>query len=380
MEVSRGLSAGPSQSGRPAVLEDPRMMRRMRVLARNGIRQPNFQAAGVAFLTLAAVNLSTDPVPAGSEPLAVLESEDAAISIPAPRLLKPVVTVSSPAPMADGLEPHPVAVQAAATTVAMATGGAATSVAIEALPVAAPADSGVLTGKPAMQKNIEIIEKGIAQFGKIPDYMATFTKQERIGGDLSQVQQISLKLRHEPLSIYMKWRSGQTGQQVIWVEGQNEGKMLVKAGGLKGRLGTLSLDPTNGLAMSQSRHPCTMVGLLKAAERILQYQKAAVESGKGFQCELRDDAEFDGRPCYRCLVQYESKEFSEEYRKSEILIDKQLSMPVSVMNFTWVQDADPSKLDEESLIEHYMYTDIQIQQQFADLDFSRANEDYRMVR
>ncbi|QDT54342.1 hypothetical protein Pan44_23750 [Caulifigura coniformis] len=354
-------------------------MRRMRVLAGKGIRQPNIQAAGVAFLTLAAVNLSTDPVPAGSEPLAILESAEATIAIPAPRLLKPVVTVSAPAPMADGLEPHPVAVQAAATTVAMATGAAATPV-VEALPVAATVDSGVLTGLPALQKNIEIIEKGVAQFGKIPDYMATFTKQERIGGDLSQVQQISLKLRHEPLSIYMKWRSGQTGQQVIWVEGQNEGKMLVKAGGLKGRLGTLSLDPSSGLAMSQSRHPCTMVGLLKAAERILQYQKAAVESGKGFHCELRDDAEFDGRPCYRCVVQYDSAEYSPDYRKSEILIDKQLSMPVSVMNFTWAQDADPAKLDEESLIEHYMYTDIQVQQQFADLDFSRANEDYRMVR
>jgi hypothetical protein len=355
------------------------MLRRMRVLARNGLRQPNFQAAGVAFLTLAAVNLNTDPVPAGSDPLAIVESEEAAVTIPAPKLLKPVITVSSPAPMADGLEPRPATVQAdATTTIAMASTDATPI--IEAPPAAGGAVSGILSGKAAMQKNIELIEKGLADFSKIPDYMATFTKQERVGGDLSDVQKISLKLRHEPLSIYMKWRSGQTGQQVIWVEGQNDGKMLVKAGGLKGRLGTLSLDPTSGLAMSQSRHPCTMVGLKGAAERILKYQKAAVERGEGFQCELRDDAEFDGRPCYRCLVQYDSQEYSTEYRKSEILVDKQLSMPVSVMNFTWAQDADPSKVDEESLIEHYMYTDIQVQQQFADLDFSRANEDYRMVR
>jgi hypothetical protein len=231
-----------------------------------------------------------------------------------------------------------------------------------------------------MIRTVELLEKGIADFRNVPDYMATFTKQERVGGDLSDVQKISLKLRHEPLSIYMKWRSGQTGQQVIWVEGQNDGKMLVKAGGLKGRLGTLSLDPNSALAMSQSRHPCTMVGLKSAAQRIVQYQKVAIERGTGFQCELRDDAEFDGRPCYRCLVQYESQEFSSEYRKSEILIDKQLSMPVSVMNFTWAQDADPGKIDEESLVEHYMYTEIQMQQQFADLDFSRTNEDYRMVR
>jgi hypothetical protein len=373
------MSAGRSDSERQAVLEDPRMMARMRLLARYGIRQPNFQAAGVAFLTLAAVNLSTDPVPAGSEPLAIVESEDDLSAIPTPRLLSPGVAVSSPAPMADGLEPKSPMLPPD-TRVAMNTADATVSVGLVPLPVDAPAVSGVLTGKEAMVKNIALLEKGIADFKKIPDYLCTFTKQERVGGDLSDVQKISLKLRHEPLSIYMKWRSGQTGQQVIWVEGQNGGKMLVKAGGIKGRLGTLSLDPTSALAMSQSRYPCTMVGLKCAAEQIVQYQKTAVEKGTGFQCELRDDAEFDGRPCYRCLVAYDSAEYSAEYRKSEILIDKEYSMPVSVMNFTWGQDAKPETIDEETLIEHYMYTDIQTAQQFADLDFSRENEDYRMVR
>lgn len=355
------------------------MMRRMRLLARNGIRQPNFQAAGVAFLTLVAVNLSTDPVPAGSEPLAIVEMEDDTSAIPTPKLLTSGTAASSPAPMADGLEPKTSALPPD-NRLAMNMSDSAVAVGVAPLQGEAPIMSGVLTGKEAMLKNVELIEKGLAEFKKVPDYLCTLTKQERVGGDLSESQKISLKLRHEPLSIYMKWRSGQTGQQVIWVEGQNEGKMLVKPGGIKGRLGTLSLDPTSGLAMSQSRHPCFMVGLKCAAEKILQYQKAAAERGTGFQCELRDDAEFDGKPCYRCLVVYESAEYSAEYRKSEILVDKQLSMPVSVMNFTWAQDAKPETIDEETLIEHYMYTDIQLQQQFADLDFSRQNEDYRMVR
>ncbi len=356
------------------------MMRRMRMLARNGVRQPNFQAAGVALLTLAAVNLNTDPLPAGSEPLAISEMDDDAEAMPAPRLIMPTASLMTPAPMADGLEPRTSAVQPAAATVAM-TGAVSTELHLPtAAQAASPAASNVLTGKWAMQMNALLLQKGIAEFSKIPDYSATFTKQERIGGDLSKVQQISIKVRHEPLSIYMKWRTGETGQQVIYAEGQYDGKMQVKAGGLKGRLGTLSLDPHSALAMSQSRHPVMMVGLLKAAERILQYQNAAIESGKGFHCELRDDAEFDGRPCYRCLVEYDSPEHSPEYRKSEILVDKQWSMPVSVRNFTWAQDADPATIDDETLIEHYTYSDIRLQQQFADLDFSRANEDYRMVR
>ncbi len=123
-----------------------------------------------------------------------------------------------------------------------------------------------------------------------------------------------------------------------------------------------------------------MVGLKVAAEQILKYQVAALDRGSGFQCELREDAEFDGRPCYLCLCSYDTAEISPEYRKSEILIDKQYSMPVSVRNFTWGADPTSATLDEDTLIEHYMYTEIQLQQQFADLDFSRQNEDYRMTR
>ena len=355
-------------------------MRRMRMFARNGLRQPNFQAAGVAILTMAAVNLNTDPLPAGSEPLAIAESVDDSEPVPAPKLIVPTIGSVAPAPMADGLEPTIPAVQTASAIVATTAGGLGPAPANTELVDALAQNTGVLSGKWAMQVNILLLEKGMAHFARIPDYSATFTKQERIGGDLSKLQKISLKLRHEPMSIYMKWRSGETGQQVIFVDGQNDGKMLVKAAGLKGRIGTLSLEPTSDLAMSQSRYPVMMVGLMKAAERIVEYQKAAIEKGKGFRCELREDAEFDNRPCYLCLVEYESKEYSPEYRKSEILIDKHWSMPVSVKNFTWATDAKPETIDEETLIEHYMYTDIQLQQQFADLDFSRANEDYRMVR
>ncbi len=80
-------------------------MRRMRLLVGNGVRQPNFQAIGVAFATMVAVNLNTDPLPAGSEPLALSE---AAVEIPmtvTPTLITPKVNLTNPAPLADGLEP-----------------------------------------------------------------------------------------------------------------------------------------------------------------------------------------------------------------------------------------------------------------------------------
>jgi hypothetical protein len=245
---------------------------------------------------------------------------------------------------------------------------------------AAIAGSNILSGKFAMQVNVLVLQEGIAKFSKIPDYTATFTKQERIGGDLGDPEQISLKVRQEPLSIYMKWHSGQTGQQVIYVEGQNEGKMLVKAAGLKGRLGTLSIDPNGDLAMAQARYPVMVVGLKSVAERIIQYQQDQINKGEGYVCEFRDDAMYDERPCYRCLVVYANREISPDYRKSEILIDKQFQMPVVLKNYTWSDDVDPATLDEQTLLEQYAYSEIKIEQKLADVDFDRTNELYNMGR
>jgi hypothetical protein len=344
------------------------MMRRIRSMAGRGVRHPNLHAVGVAFVAAAAVYLNTDPLPAGSDPLAVVETELAfATTTMSPQFVTAPVPVAQPVPLSDGMEPS---APAEAAPAAAAPTSAATAI----------AGSNILTGKFAMQVNVLVLQEGIAKFSQVPDYTATFTKQERIGGDLSEIQQISLKVRQEPLSIYMKWHSGQTGQQVIYVDGQNEGKMLVKAGGFRGKLGTLKLDPNGDLAMAQARHPVMMAGIKSVAQRIVQYQQEQINKGTGYQCEFRDDAMYDERPCFRCLVVYENRETSPEYRKSEILIDRQLQMPVVLKNYTWSDDADPATLDEQTLLEQYAYSEIKVEQKLADNDFDRANEAYRMKR
>jgi hypothetical protein len=349
-------------------------------MAGRGIRHPNFHALSVAMATLAVVHINTDPLPAGSDPLSVGEREIAIAAAPVmPRLILPPAAQIVQTPLGDGLDPAVLAIEGVPPAPPTATMDAAGV----PMPVAAPvaAQPEVLTGKWAMQMNVVILQKGLAHFSHVPDYTATFTKQERIAGDLTDVQEISLKVRQKPFSVYMKWRSGKTGQQAIFVEGQNEGMMLVKPGGALGRLAKcIPVDPNGDLALSQARYPVTMAGLPAVAEMIMKYQQGFIEKGSGFQCEFRDDAEFDGRPCYRFFVVYDNAEVSPDYRKSEILVDKQLALPVYVKNYTWARDADPATLDEQTLVEHYTYTGIEIAPQFADLDFDRTNPEYRMTR
>src|SRR5579871_485780 len=121
-----------------------------------------------------------------------------------------------------------------------------------------------LKGKPALTLKFEMLEKGRAKLEGVSDYTATFIKQERVdGSDLQEVQTIHMKLRHAPFSVYMKWLVGPVGQEVLYVDGLHDNRMLVKKGGRMGKLlPSVKLDPHGSLAMGESRHPVTDAGLL----------------------------------------------------------------------------------------------------------------------
>jgi len=242
-----------------------------------------------------------------------------------------------------------------------------------------PENPDVLRGIWAVKMVHDMLVRGVKQFQEVPDYTATMFKQERVGGTLTDGQQIEMKIKHEPFSVYMKWLSGDRGRQLIYVDGENDGNFLVQPGGIKGRLtGVIALDPNGSLALSESRHPVTNIGLLELAKLILQYQERDLERGEGFKAEIHDNQQYEGRDCYLVRCEYDSPEINSEYRKSVFFIDKELSLPVCVKNYTWVRDADPEKLDEESLIEFYAYTNIEFSQELTTADFDATNRKYRL--
>ncbi|MCA9087828.1 MAG: DUF1571 domain-containing protein [Planctomycetaceae bacterium] len=243
----------------------------------------------------------------------------------------------------------------------------------------APAESKHLSGIWAMRLSTEMLRRGCLAFRQHPDYSAVMTKQERIGGSLGDSQTIELKVRHDAFSAYMKWLTGDAGRQLIYVEGQNDGHLLVQPGGIKGRLtGVLSLEPTGALAMAECRYPVTKVGLVALAETVLENQLGDVKRGTGFRCELRDDQAFNGRPCFLFIVEYDSEKVNSVYRKSVLYIDKELSLPICVRNYTWGVDVDPERMDDETLVELYAYTDIQTRRGFSDIDFDPENPEYKL--
>jgi len=230
---------------------------------------------------------------------------------------------------------------------------------------------------------IALVEKGVEHLAKIPDYTAQFVKQELVNGELLDEQEMEMKIRHAPFSVYLKWITGEVGREVLYVDGTNDGRMTAHGGGWKARLPAVALDPSSRLAMAESRYPVTRVGLYELAKLMVEVHRQDLQHKRVARCERLPDQTFDGRACHAFVTEYKDPKVSEHYRKSISLIDKEWSIPVYTRNFGWLTanaPTDPEELDKASLIEFYSYSNVKFGSNLIAADFDHTNEEYRFKR
>jgi hypothetical protein len=218
-------------------------------------------------------------------------------------------------------------------------------------------------GRQALQEQARLLEQGLDRLRRSAGYACTLRMQERVNGNLQPEDELQMSVRHDPFSVSLKWPDGT--QRVVYVEGANDGKLLVSFGGWKRILGRMKLDPRSERAMSRARYPITEAGLWKLSERLLEYRKRDLGLDQGVACTMRSGEMVDGRDCYCFVVEYESPEVEPVYRRSIIHIDKALSLPISVENFTW-----GNKPGQEPLIERYVYRDLDFDSGVAETEFA----------
>ena len=234
-----------------------------------------------------------------------------------------------------------------------------------------------------LAKKVAMLEKGIAFLKATPDYTALFTKRELVNGQMLEEQTMAMKLRHQPLSIYLKWLDFEVGREVMFVDGVNDGKMLVHSGGWKARLPAILMPPDSSLAMQEARYPITRAGLLSLATTIVGYNAKDLEIKNFSSCVQLDDQMTGERSCACFVLEYRDRDTSKEYRKSITLIDKEWCVPLFIKNFGWPGDdfsQVDSDLDEATLIEHYTYSEVKFRSSLSALDFDHVNEDYNFRR
>ena len=217
-------------------------------------------------------------------------------------------------------------------------------------------NSGDLNNNDAIKFSLLLLKDGGRFIDNIDHYRVTFDKRERIKGDIGETQTMDLKVRHHPtFSVYMKWKSGDTGRQLLYNDEYDDKQMMVKLGGLKGRiLPALKLDPLGSEAQAGARYPVTEAGLAGMIRQMIVHRENDLNHGHGVICSRLANQTFDERECYCFRYEYSAPEFNTLYRKSIVLMDTRYHVPLQVTNYTWSDNAEgmtPEQLDEMTMID-----------------------------
>jgi hypothetical protein len=199
-------------------------------------------------------------------------------------------------------------------------------------------------------------------------------KREQVNGKIGEEEYMFAKIRHRPLSVYMYFLKPQSlqGQEVIWIEGQNDGKMWAHGTGIQKVFGTVSLNPTGPIAMKGNRYPITEIGILNLVERLVEIGEQDAQYG---ECEVKfiPGAKINDRVCTCIQVVHPVPRRNFRFYLARIFVDDELNVPIRFESYDWPD----SQGGQPKLIEQYTYLNLKLNNGFTDADFDYRNPQYQ---
>jgi hypothetical protein len=219
---------------------------------------------------------------------------------------------------------------------------------------------------------------------EVQDYSAVLMNEIRTtSGDLREPQYLQIKIRHPreengkqiPFSIYTRFLEPKelAGQEVIWVEGQNDGKLIAHPP--KFNIKRFYLDPTGPLAMGDNRHPIYEIGLERLLAQIIEKGERDREAGM-CEVEFETDVEVNGIRCLKLTVRHDTQQPPFDFHKAVIYVDIERQIPIGYEGFDWPAEAG----GPPQLIERYFYSKIVLNNEFTDKDWDPSNRAYKFPR
>ncbi len=214
---------------------------------------------------------------------------------------------------------------------------------------------------------VALMQQCQKSYEALTDYTAIFIKEQRLRGRLRKPETTSMKFK-KPFSLYMKWiKQPDEGKEVIYVQGENEGKLLAHPGGLLQLLTptTVRLEPTHPLARGGNLKPITAAGLGNMIEALVSIFTLAQEKGD-LKAVCKEKKEYEGRAVYvieRFLP--EKEEYPNQY--AVIYVDAELLLPVFYAAYD----------KEKNLLEKYEYQELKVNVGLTAEDFDKSNPKYK---
>jgi hypothetical protein len=194
----------------------------------------------------------------------------------------------------------------------------------------------------------------------VRDYTGIFHKQERIGRKIGKGQIISFKFKEKPYSVFMQWKKNARGaHRLLYVEGQNKNKMVVRPTGLASIFGSVKLDPNSKEALSSSLQPCHRFGFHRTMTAILKVYELAKKNGD-LETRFLGLTNIDKRKCVK-LERILPRKKQYEYGRLTMEFDLEYLLPVSVTSYDW----------QGRLVGRYVFTNLKLNVGLTDKQFTR---------
>jgi hypothetical protein len=199
---------------------------------------------------------------------------------------------------------------------------------------------------------------------EVQGYRCTLQKRERVRGKLLPAETVDVHFREKPFSVYMDWKKGAgKAQKTLFVEGENQNRMLARPAGLFSFVGVVARDVNSPEIKAAGRYTITEFGMKLGTLRTLKPMSEArkrnalhVAYHGIFQVPETGD-----RRCYKLVrTPYDPPE-DEGVNELTIYIDLE----------TWLQVGSVLKDSAGQLIAEYYFRNILINPTFAPKQFSR---------
>lgn len=220
--------------------------------------------------------------------------------------------------------------------------------------------------KPALR----VVDKCLKTIEAVPAYEATFTKRELVSNRMI-AQQMKMKFRREPFSVYFFFLGELEGREVIYVQGKNQGNLLAHETGLASFAGTLELAPTDAMAMAENRHPITEAGIEKFLLVLKEQWTDGLKYGET-DVKYYKDARLGKMNCKVLEVSHPQPRRQFPFHKTRLWIDGDTGIAVRLQQYGFPvrQGAKPP------IVEDYAFTDLKTSVRISDRDFDVNNPNY----
>lgn len=216
----------------------------------------------------------------------------------------------------------------------------------------------------------------------VKDYSCRVAKRERIDGRLRPYEFLDAKVRHtwrsggrlvHPRGVYLKYVHPPTmkNREVLWVEGRNDGDLIVRRGGRRFHYITVTISPDSASVRSESRYSPTEMGMKTMVRRLIEIGLADLKHG---ECDVQffEDVKVDGRPCTCIQVIHPYRREHFKYHLARIFVDDQFPLPIRFEAYDWPAEEG----GEPVLLEQYTFQNLKLNVGFRDAEFRRDYSGY----